>query len=92
MGGDVWQWTEGIVSIPYNPAYRAIRGGDFYNYQGLYSDGLASSYRDFCDPAYPSFSLGFRVASLAVPEPGSLALLLAGAVALLAYAWRRRRV
>jgi hypothetical protein len=32
---------------------------------------------------------GFRVAS--VPEPGSIALVIAGGLCLAAFAWRRRR-
>ena len=57
-----------------------------------FSGAFAQQYRfaaaDVGNPASELSDLGFRVAS--VPEPGSIALLLAGAVSLLAYAWRRR--
>jgi hypothetical protein len=49
---------------------------------------LASSYL-YINPTGYNYYLGFRVASIAVPEPSALAILLAGAVSL--FAWRRRR-
>jgi formylglycine-generating enzyme required for sulfatase activity len=82
MGGDVWQWNETSIS----GSCRGLRGGSWINN----SSSLASSLRNDYYPADENFSIGFRVASsVAVPEPGSLALLLAGAVAF--GAWRKRR-
>jgi len=82
MGGDVFQWNEANIESE----YRGLRGGDWYGY----SYNLAASSRvSDADLTYEYYnSVGFRVAS--VPEPGSLGLLLAGAISVLAYAWRRR--
>ncbi len=81
MGGDVFQWTEAEMSgVPPAP-YRGICGG-CCNYDSAY---LASSQIDYgANPTdVAAFSGGFRVASSTpTPEPGSIALLLAGAVAL----------
>jgi len=85
MGGDVWQWNETDIS----GSFRGGRGGSWYNGSPLF---LASAYRGGGNPADGNGYGGFRVASsAAVPEPASIALLLAGALGLLAYAWRRRQ-
>ncbi len=80
MGGNVYQWNEANIS----GSFRGLRGGawDFADSP----DALASSIRDSGDPAIESYGIGFRVAS--VPEPGSIALLLAGAVAFGIWKWR----
>ena len=84
MGGDVWQWNEAII---YN-AERYLRGGGW----GDYSISLVSSDRsEYVSPTSVDGDSGFRVASLAVPEPGSLALVVAGGLCLAAYPLRRRR-
>ena len=84
MGGDLFQWNEADISS----SLRGERGGDW----DVTSNALTPSVR-YGEPTYEySGSIGFRVASLAVPEPGSIALLLAGAIGLFACTWRRRRV
>jgi formylglycine-generating enzyme len=84
QGGNVAQWNETIVCV--DVAGRGCRGGGFsateYGLRAalcVYSSGVDREYRD----------TGFRVATVPVPEPGSLAMLLASAISLLAYAWRR---
>jgi formylglycine-generating enzyme required for sulfatase activity len=84
MGGDVFQWNE----ANFGDLGRGTRGGA-WDYG--FSTVLTSYLRDFDYPTDYEYDIGFRVASSeAVPEPGSLALLLGGAVAVLI--WRRRRV
>ena len=81
MGGDVLQWNEETSRI-----FRGLRGGTYQ----LSSNDMTSSRRNYDDPVIAKYYYdGFRVAS--VPEPGSLALLLAGAFGVLAFPWRRRR-
>ncbi len=83
MGGDVSQWNEATIQVVVPE--RGLRGGSWdYNFSTL-----ASSLRYGYPPTVEINDVGFRVAS--VPEPTSLALLLAGGFCLLAYAWRRRR-
>ena len=86
LGGNVWEWEE--TGFGLNNGWglwgRGIRGGSWF---GL-SKGLSSSFRDSSSPADELISVGFRVASVtpvilsgaAVPEPGSMAFLLAGAL------------
>jgi hypothetical protein len=83
MGGDVYQWNEANIS----GLSRGLRGGVWDGNSGV----LASSTRVGIDPTYEIFNIGFRVASSeAVPEPGSITLLVAGAIAVL-IGWRRWR-
>ena len=87
QSGDIFQWNETAVV---RGSSRGLRGGYWYN--DASDSYLVSSYRRNGDPAAEYFEVGFRVASSeAVPEPGSIALLLAGGLCLLDYAWRRRR-
>jgi formylglycine-generating enzyme required for sulfatase activity len=82
MGGDVWEWNEANIS----GSFRGLRGGSWYDYPL----DLASSNRSLNNPTYEGLSVGFRVASsVAVPEPGSITLLLACAVVF--GIWRQRR-
>ncbi len=80
MGGDVWQWNEAKVS----GVYRGVRGGSFAGYGG----NLGSFVRVGDTPTSEDIDVGFRVAS--IPEPGSIILLVAGAIAGL-ICWRRWR-
>ena len=85
MGGDVFQFNETSI----NGLYRGLRGVGFSNV-GDSVFGISSSNRQDDYPANFNYNEGFRVASIAaVPEPGSLALLLAGVVAL--GIWRLRQ-
>jgi formylglycine-generating enzyme required for sulfatase activity len=83
MGGDVFQWNEAVVS-----PYRGLRGGSYSPF--LNSSCLASSPPSAsCERPWGEYDdVGFRVAS--VPEPASFAMLLAGIISLLGYAWQRR--
>ncbi len=83
QGGDVWQWNEALIG-----SWRGLRGGYWFNASSYL---LASDRNIGSSPASKGNGLGFRVASVGVPEPGSLALLLTGVIGLLAYGWRRRK-
>jgi hypothetical protein len=77
QGGNVWEWTDTA-----HGADRRIRGGAFDN---VPNDLAASNSGLAMDPLTEADNLGFR----AVPEPGGLASLVAGAALLLAL--RRRK-
>lgn len=79
QGGNVNEWNETAV---YSWA-RGARGGGWRSNSG----NLAAFSGGAGDPATTFNDIGFRVAS--VPEPDSIAMLLAGAACLLACAWRR---
>jgi formylglycine-generating enzyme required for sulfatase activity len=81
MDGDVWQWEE----TPIGGSGREGRGGSYADV----SAALETSQFDEAPPGFAVNNLGFRVAY--VPEPRSLALLLAGALGLIGFAWRGRR-
>jgi formylglycine-generating enzyme required for sulfatase activity len=84
QGGDASQWLETKTS--------GVRGDQGASYFWSYPYFASSDGGGLTGLGNHWGDLGFRVASsAAVPEPGSLALLLAGAVGLLAFAWRRRR-
>jgi len=81
MGGNVWEWHEGIPS----PGFRGLRGESW----GGGGFGLRSSGQLIISPADEGddfAALGFRVAS--IPEPATCSLML---IALAAFGWRRRR-
>jgi formylglycine-generating enzyme required for sulfatase activity len=80
QGGNVWEWNEALIS-----SSRGLRGGSFSS--GLDYPLLASA-RGYYDPPNEDYWIGFRVAS--VPEPGSIILVVSGAIAGLIW-WRRRR-
>jgi formylglycine-generating enzyme required for sulfatase activity len=82
MGGDVWQWNEEDSG-----GDRNIRGGGFASTSlqlastGGFNGGPGTDLEE---------DVGFRVASIAVPEPSIITLFLASAACLLGYVWRRR--
>jgi formylglycine-generating enzyme required for sulfatase activity len=86
MMGNVWEWMESpYTSGNYDAgSLRGFRGG----YWDVYSYYLAASFRGVHYPASEGNGVGFRVAS--VPEPGSITLVLSGAMAALIW-WRRRK-
>jgi len=85
QGGNLLEWNETEI---YAGLFRGLRGGGW----SQYSYHLHASRRyDVIRAAFPadeSSDVGFRVAS--VPEPGSITLLLCGAVTAWIW-WRRRR-
>ena len=86
MMGNVREWMESPASDPSYGAgsTRSSRGGAFFNNSSYLTAGSRLGYA----PSDEHLEIGFRVAS-SVPEPGSAAMLLAGAMGLLL--WRRRR-
>jgi formylglycine-generating enzyme len=90
MMGNDWEWMESpYTSGDYGASSsRGMRGGGW----SLNAVSLASSSRYGYPPTIEGGNyLGFRVAG-AVPEPSAITLLTIGAVGLLAYAWRRRKL
>ena len=80
QGGNVYEWNEALIV-----SSRGLRGGGW----GWYYNSLAASDRySYGSPTYESFDIGFRVAN--VPEPGSLILIVSGAIAALIL-WKRRK-
>jgi sulfatase modifying factor 1 len=84
QGGNVWEWTEAIVSQDATHAFRGLRGGSI-DYYG----SPQASYRGFDIPPDEDYDVGFRV-SRAVPEPSSIMALAGGLISLLGM--RRRGV
>jgi formylglycine-generating enzyme required for sulfatase activity len=78
QAGNVWEWTEAIVS----GSNRGLRGGSFHNVEDYF---MLASYRNSGYPTYEDTGTGFRVAL--VPEPVTLVLLALASVGVL----RRRR-
>jgi formylglycine-generating enzyme required for sulfatase activity len=62
QGGNVWEWNEALIG-----SSRGLRGGSFYNFPYF----LTAPNRDYCDPSYVYYGVGFRVARLvpALPVP-----------------------
>jgi sulfatase modifying factor 1 len=82
QGGNVWEWNEAVVG---NSSWRGVRGSSFVNG----GNGMMASYFDHNGTTTNEENdSGFRVAS--VPEPGSITLMLCGAIAGLLW-WKRWR-
>jgi formylglycine-generating enzyme len=86
QAGNVWEWDEANVA-----GARGERAGGF----GSPAYKLAASYRVADSPANEAASVGFRICGLhqnanAVPEPGSIVLLLAVGLTTLVYRGRTR--
>lgn len=83
QGGNLFEWNETAVLA----ARRVLRGGFWGNFDG--SAALLASTRHDQYPTNGDYDVGFRVAT--VPEPGSLTLMLCGAMAGMLWWWRRGR-
>jgi formylglycine-generating enzyme len=82
QGGNLWEWID--PDITGSLVVDGILRSGIWNDESFL---LAASYRFGADVSDETLSFGFRVAY--VPEPGSLTLLVCGAIAGLI--WRRRR-
>lgn len=78
QGGNLWEWNEAVVQ----ETDRGIRGGSF----DFLKTSLQAAYRN-SNPPNELVIVGFRVATLVVPEPTTLSILVIGQLVLL----RRRR-
>jgi len=87
QGGNVWEWNEAVTYTTDQSVFRGIRGGSFFSDDSHYL--LASNRDDGHAPTNEYLNVGFRVAS--IPEPGSVTLSLAGAVAFLIWRFRGGR-
>jgi formylglycine-generating enzyme len=76
FGDRLYQWYRGLCGVDYGSSV----GGMRYDACCWFSDSFF--------PSDQNSQVGFRVVFL--PEPGGIALLVAAAISLLAYAWRRR--
>jgi len=84
MEGNMREWTEGAhdgLLDDFSEA-RLLRGGGRFSTTNLFRQRASKL------PQFEQFSVGFRIASIAVPEPTSTALLALGGVAVM---MRRRR-
>ena len=87
MGGNVWEWNEDAFDGTLdNLSENRVKRGGAWN---VNSNGIKSSHRSSTNPVTISNLNGFRVVSIAVPEPSSAALLAIGAIACLAHKKRR---
>jgi sulfatase modifying factor 1 len=83
MGGNVYEWYETLIG-----SSRGLRGGYWYN--DAFS--LSSSFRNSNFPSNEGSNIGFRLASpVAVPEPSTWVMGLAGIACAGWGAYRRRR-
>jgi formylglycine-generating enzyme required for sulfatase activity len=84
--GNVWEWND-LTGAP--GSSRGLRGGSWGNFSAF---NLSSSDRYTFDPSYEGNTLGFRLASpVAVPEPSTWVMGLAGIACVAWRSIRRRR-
>jgi len=77
QSGNVYQWID-LDGLASSGSSRGLRGGDWDFSNPFY---LSSSYSLSNDPSYENDYVGFRLASpVAVPEPSTCAMALAGLV------------
>jgi sulfatase modifying factor 1 len=89
QGGNIWEWEEtdsDLVNDSSSPTARGVRGGHWLLFS---SARLSSSDRLDGVPTLQSDTIGFRVASIAVPEPSTLNLFTFIAIASLAARHRK---
>jgi formylglycine-generating enzyme required for sulfatase activity len=79
QGGNVYQWNEAAIFS--DGSQRGVRGGSL----GETTDSMAASYRNLGSAASVPTGIGFRVASIAVPEPTSLALVIVSGLVLASF-------
>lgn len=86
QGGNVIEWEETEFDLvnDWRLSGQGIRGGVWFTDSTL----LLASSRISNGPGFEDLSLGFRVASVSIPEPSSLLL---GALTGAGVLWRRRR-
>jgi hypothetical protein len=85
MSGNIWEWNDLTGAAG---SSRGLRGG---NWDSGLPFSLSSSSSISFDPSFESDSFGFRLAApVAVPEPSTYAMALAG-LACGGYLLRRRR-
>ncbi|HVT79028.1 MAG TPA: SUMF1/EgtB/PvdO family nonheme iron enzyme [Phycisphaerae bacterium] len=79
QGGNLWQWNQAINTLPQG----GIRGGAFFDSGAapLYNYLQAVARYDGYPPTGDAYNIGFRV--VALPEPGTVAILVMGATGLL---------
>jgi sulfatase modifying factor 1 len=80
QAGNVFEWNDAVISS----MSRGLRGGSWFGYSG----SLAASIRDSNSPTGENVNVGFRVASVPVPEPSAF---LVSMLLVSAFLTRRRR-
>ncbi len=71
QGGNVWEMTEGLLGN----SFYGLRGGSWNDAAGSLPSSIRGIWQDFRE----SFSVGFRISRLPVPEPATCILLLSAA-------------
>jgi formylglycine-generating enzyme required for sulfatase activity len=88
QSGNVFQWND-LDGLASSGSSRGLRGGDFY-YGNPFNLSSSGSYSN--DPTYETNTVGFRLASpVAVPEPSTYAMAIAGLTCGGYSMWRRRK-